>query len=343
MHKLFLLLMNLVYADKYNLIVELKSSYSVIQVYENGPIRDLRINTRGTNTVESRMNMNNPLIPAVGYPNMMLVSLLWNPEPTDILVIGLGAAVLPRILRYYYPMTRIDIVEIDPNILRIAKEHFRFKTDPLMTVYINDARIFINSIKKTYDIILSDVYAEVDVGIPYHLRTLEYTHELKQRLKVETGVLLTHLQRNHNDYDSSRKIHEHVFKYNYEFVAKNCSFVILLSGFQSLTQSEMFERAAQLEQTKCFLFNLTYQVLKLEKQDLFDINAPILKDKITTPPQRLTLLPMIFVATVGFLTGCYYSQSITTKLFLHFNAASLSIIAHYRSTNGYCTQNQIVV
>ena len=62
----------------------------------------------------------------MNYPKMMLSALFVNPAPRSMLIIGLGGGTLPRTLRQVVPDTQIDVVEIDPAVVRVARRYFGF-------------------------------------------------------------------------------------------------------------------------------------------------------------------------------------------------------------------------
>ena len=65
----------------------------------------------------------------MNYPKMMLGALYVNPQPQSVLIIGLGGGTIPRVLRQVLPDTRIDVVEIDPAVVRVANRYFDFVAD----------------------------------------------------------------------------------------------------------------------------------------------------------------------------------------------------------------------
>ena len=72
----------------------------------------------------------------------------------DVLVIGLGAGEVPRVLsKLGY---QIDIVEIDPKVETMAKNYFNFSSK-FGRVIIDDGRRYIRNSKKKYDLIFIDV------------------------------------------------------------------------------------------------------------------------------------------------------------------------------------------
>lgn len=110
------------------------------------------------------------------------------PDAKSILLLGGGAFTLPAHLAEKMPDTQIDVVEIDPRLVEIAREHF-FYTDPQnVTPIAADARTFLNSNKKQYDIVLVDVYG--GDSIPSTLMTDEYGAQLRRAVSPGGMVML---------------------------------------------------------------------------------------------------------------------------------------------------------
>lgn len=103
-----------------------------------------------------------------------------------ILVLGGGTFTLPRYLAHTYPDSQIDVVEIDDELVGIARQYF-FYDDPLnVHIIADDARRYINTTKQTYDIVLVDVYS--DASVPFSLMTREYSERLARVLAPHAVV-----------------------------------------------------------------------------------------------------------------------------------------------------------
>src|SRR3990172_8587463 len=77
-----------------------------------------------------------------------------NPDGKTCLVIGLGPGVIPV---WYEKMgIRTDVVDIDPNVIDIAREYFGFSISG--DVIISDARYYLIASRKIYDYIVLDVF-----------------------------------------------------------------------------------------------------------------------------------------------------------------------------------------
>lgn len=109
-------------------------------------------------------------------------------KPKRILILGGGAFTLPQYLSNALPESQIDVVEIDPGLEKISTDYFDFKHPPNVNLIFGDARSYLNTSNKTYDIILVDVYG--DSMIPFTLMTKEYVKALEKRLAPDGRVVV---------------------------------------------------------------------------------------------------------------------------------------------------------
>lgn len=126
------------------------------------------------------------------YTEMCFIGLAYlKRDPSDALFLGLGAGTMPRYLYRHYPGIRVDISEIDPDILSAAQKYFSFRENQDMRVHIADGRAFLARASKKYDIIFLDAYQS---GLlPFHLTTLEFLGELTKRLR-DDGIVVANIQ-----------------------------------------------------------------------------------------------------------------------------------------------------
>ncbi|MAR96235.1 MAG: hypothetical protein CMG17_01160 [Candidatus Marinimicrobia bacterium] len=80
----------------------------------------------------------------------------------NALYIGLGSGLGPKCIRNLYPSSKIDIVEINPDLIQMAKEYGSKDLKFLLSennIYINDGRRFLSkSEDKSYDLIQIGVF-----------------------------------------------------------------------------------------------------------------------------------------------------------------------------------------
>lgn len=88
------------------------------------------------------------------------VPMAVHPHVKDVLVIGAGDGGVIRELTRYPEIERIDLVEIDEEVIETSKEYLPFTSckmgDPRVNIYIQDGLKFIRRKKDEYDLIIVD-------------------------------------------------------------------------------------------------------------------------------------------------------------------------------------------
>jgi spermidine synthase len=167
-----------------------RSLYRNIVVSEERGRRCLVFTIKRDDRNQTCKDMNDPKRVVFPYVRMTLSGLLVNPEPKNILIVGLGGGTIPVILTELYPLANIKVVEIDEAVVKVAKTYFEFQETEKLTVYVNDARVFIKRAKlrkEKYDMIILDAFT--GEYIPEHLMTTEFLQESKDLLTTD-GVLI---------------------------------------------------------------------------------------------------------------------------------------------------------
>ncbi|XP_039985558.1 eEF1A lysine and N-terminal methyltransferase [Xiphias gladius] len=84
-----------------------------------------------------------------------------NDVPVSVLLVGLGGGGLPQFLRDFVPDVTVEVVELDPVVLEVAKEWFGFRPDDRLTVTLGDGLERISALEKEggclFDVIMFDV------------------------------------------------------------------------------------------------------------------------------------------------------------------------------------------
>lgn len=184
-----LLLMLLPASAEARVVHSERSVYRNILVTEERGQRCLKFSVRREEHDQSCQYTADPQRLVFPYARMMFTSLLVQPRPKRILLVGLGGGSIPEVLHRLLPDSEIDIVEIDDAVVRVAHRYFGFRASPRMRVHVQDARVFVKRAllrKESYDIILLDAFT--GDYIPEHLMTREFLLECKQLL-TPSGVL----------------------------------------------------------------------------------------------------------------------------------------------------------
>lgn len=116
----------------------------------------------------------------------------FKPDFAETLIIGGAGYSFPKEYLRTYPAARIDVVEIDPQMTQIARDHFRLIDDPRMQIIHEDGRMYVNrTAAAKYDAILMDAFGSL-FTVPTHLTTLEAVTQFHRILK-DDGVIILNL------------------------------------------------------------------------------------------------------------------------------------------------------
>lgn len=69
-------------------------------------------------------------------------------RPVSVLMVGLGGGGLAQFLRDFVPGASVEVVELDPVVLEVAKDFFGFRADGRLTVSIGDGIERIHALEK---------------------------------------------------------------------------------------------------------------------------------------------------------------------------------------------------
>ena len=95
------------------------------------------------------------------YHEMIVhVPLFSHPHPEDVLLIGGGDGGAIRELVKHKYLRKIDQIELDKEVIRIAKEFFPILSsgykDSRVNIYINDGNKFVKQTNNKYDVVIVD-------------------------------------------------------------------------------------------------------------------------------------------------------------------------------------------
>lgn len=153
------------------------SLYHHIRVSEGAGARYLRFD----NSWQSGMALDDPFRSVFAYTDYFHLGFALRPQATDVLVIGLGGGLVPKQIWKHYPGVRVDVVEIDPAVVQVARQYFALPEDARLQVHVQDGRRFLEETERRYDLILLDAYYAD--AIPFHLVTREFMELVRRRLK----------------------------------------------------------------------------------------------------------------------------------------------------------------
>ena len=142
------------------------------------------------NHFHSAMDLRDPDRIVFQYTKYFHLGPAFNPEIMNVLFIGGGGFSGPKQFLRDYPNMNIDVVEVDPEVIRVAKEYFLVPESPRLRVFAQDGRTFLSETDRIYDLIILDAYAKSYV--PFHLMTREF-HELAFSRLSDDGILISNM------------------------------------------------------------------------------------------------------------------------------------------------------
>ncbi len=155
-----------------NLLAVTQSPYAEIRVLDKNEERYLLID----GSAHTRAN---PETFDTYYRYVVALDLtrMLHPEPGRALVVGLGGGSVVK--RFAASHWKVDAVEIDPEVIRLARTWFGLKPEEA-DVYCQDGRHFLKAHPGPYDAVVLDAFGSS--SIPFHLLTREYFGLVKSRL-----------------------------------------------------------------------------------------------------------------------------------------------------------------
>lgn len=122
------------------------------------------------------------------YYSFYDLAALLNPELSNTLLIGGGTLSYPRLFVDRNQGASMDVVEIDGELIDLARERFGFADHPRIRLFLEDGRMFLNRADGPYDAIFMDAFKS-EATVPYQLTTLE-TWKKCYELLEDDGLLV---------------------------------------------------------------------------------------------------------------------------------------------------------
>ncbi len=159
-----------------------------VYVSEKFGVRSLHI---GSDTVQSAMRLTRPHDLELSYTRSMMACLLFNDDPHDVLMVGMGGGSVAKYVLRQFPEAKLRVVELDPQVVAIARQCFLVpQNDDRFEVVVGDGAEYMASCDERVDLIMVDGYdAESHVE---ELATREFYGHCRERLAAG-GVLVVNL------------------------------------------------------------------------------------------------------------------------------------------------------
>ncbi|MBK6805229.1 MAG: fused MFS/spermidine synthase [Betaproteobacteria bacterium] len=127
-----------------------------IVVSEEAGVRYLHF---GSRWIQGAMRLQRPWALELEYTRQMMAPLAMRPAgawPRDVLIVGLGAASQLRFLWRHRPAARFTVVEIDEQVVSVARQSFKLPDDERIRLVVGDAVDEVPSLAGSFDLVLID-------------------------------------------------------------------------------------------------------------------------------------------------------------------------------------------
>lgn len=246
----------LIAAADQKVLYEKQSRYNTIVVTEDEQgLRTLLFEKYGAR--QSVVKLGDPDHLELPYARAMPVGLAFVEKPRRVLIVGLGGGTIPGFLHKHYPQATIDVVDIDPDVVAVAKKFFGFREDATMHAYVGDGRKFIEKCRNRYDIIFLDAFGAED--IPYHLTTREFLEAVRRALSPQGVAVGNVWSRSANPlYDSMVRTYQEVFDELYIFDVQGAGNKVFVAvpRQQRIKRDDLARRARAISKEKQFRFDM---------------------------------------------------------------------------------------
>ena len=239
---------------------------SGIHMSEEFGVRSLHI---GSSMVQSAMRLSAPNHLELVYTQCMMGFTLFHPQPENMLMIGLGGGSLAKFVYHRLPQVQTTVIEINPQIVAIARDHFFVPADDArLQVMTAEGGEFVASHPRSADILMVDGF---DDGrqVP-SLCSQDFYDRARGALK-RNGVLVVNL------LSRDRAVQDYIHRIEDSFAGRVATVMaepfgnLIVFAFkhspQKSTWENLQERAKQLEQELALPF--TRFVNKLQQRKPF--------------------------------------------------------------------------
>lgn len=156
--------------------------------------RPVRLMATDPGYMQSGMYLDNPAELYFEYTKYYALGTALFPQAVRVLMLGGGGCSVPKWLLAGHggldeKRLRIDVVELDPGMTRVARKYFALPEDSRLRLIHEDARRFINANAARYDLVFVDVFNS-HYSVPFHMGTVEAAAALRGTVAPGGALLM---------------------------------------------------------------------------------------------------------------------------------------------------------
>jgi spermidine synthase len=223
-------------------IEKVESEYNNVFVIKRGQMLYMNFGYRDSQYVESVFDMLDRGSLAARYTRYMTIAAAYSERFERAAFVGLGGGRTASYLVDSFPLLGMEIAELDPEVIRLAKKYFGVKESERLKIHAQDGRIFLTRSKGAYDAVFLDAYR--GPFVPFHLLTREYFQIIKKHLRPG-GVVAQNVEPSTMVLDSAIRTIGAVFR-NVDTYEAGGNVVIIAYDGEPIPSARLRQRAAAL-------------------------------------------------------------------------------------------------
>lgn len=254
---------------------KVESEYNTIFVEKRGSLIAMAFGYRQNRYTESIIDLMHPADLPVTYTRYMTNALLYHPGTVKrIALVGLGGGRTINYLVNSMPEVQADVAELDPAVIKLAKDYFGVESTDRLHIHAKDGRVFLMRSKERYDVVLLDAYR--GPFVPFHLTTQEFYQLVKARL-APGGVVAQNVEPTTMFFDSAYKTMQSVFD-NIDAYQAGGNIVLIGYSGAKLSAEELQRRAAGADDTLKPKYSFRELIAARQGDFKIDSDAKLLTD-----------------------------------------------------------------
>ena len=265
---------SVVSAKAETLLETIESPYNTIFVYKKAPYITLAFGHKNRRYIESRRNPDDLTELPIAYTQSFTIGLAYPKQLRSSLMIGMGGGSTSWYLHQAIPDLQISAVELDFEIVRLAKKYYGLDKSDRFKIFTMDGRVHLLRNKARHDIIFIDAYR--GPFVPFHLMTKEFFRLAKKRLQ-EGGVVVQNIEPSTMLYDRTIATLADVFDQVEVYRAGGNVVAVAYDG-PAKTIKDLLARAQQIQSQYKFRYSIPDLIEERAMLLDYDTKQPALTD-----------------------------------------------------------------
>lgn len=113
----------------------------------------------GSVWIQGAMRINDPFQLELDYTRQLFAGLLFNPQPKNFLLLGLGAASATKFAWKQFPRARVTSIDRNPAVMSCARQYFSLPPESTRhRAVVDDGAIWVAAHPASTDYLIVDVY-----------------------------------------------------------------------------------------------------------------------------------------------------------------------------------------